>query len=77
MTPDFNLADVTTWPATLTVEEVAAIYRRTPAAIRKACSLRRMVPMPYLTHPWRWRKSDVLRHVEGNRTAPSLIRRAG
>lgn len=74
MTPDFNTADHTTWPLTLTPEHLAAIYHRSLGAVRKACQLHRFVPAPYRTHPLRWRKTDVVRDVDGAR-APAHLRR--
>lgn len=77
MSAPFTITDPTTWAATLTLEEVAAIYRRTPAAILKACQSHRFTPAPYLTHPRRWRRVDVERHVIGNRAVPRLLGRTG
>lgn len=67
MTPDFNAADISTWTVTLTAEQVAAIYQRPLGGIKKACQLKTFVPAPFLVHPYRWRKADVLRHVDGGR----------
>lgn len=53
----------------LTIDEVAAIKRRTVAAIRKQVQRRTFVPAPAETRPYRWRKVDVLRYVEGARGA--------
>jgi hypothetical protein len=52
---------------TLTAEQVAAIYQRKVGGVKKLCQQRRFVPSPFQTHPYRWRKVDVLRHVEGAR----------
>lgn len=64
-------ANPDSWPALLTLEEVAVIYQRSPAAIRHALKPGRMrvsgLPLPFLRRPARWRKSDVLRHVQGAR----------
>ena len=67
MTPDFNLADSSTWPVVLTPDHVAAIFARTVLAVKKACQTHRFMPAPFQSHPYRWRKADVLRHVEGTR----------
>jgi hypothetical protein len=56
----------------LSLEDVAVIYGRTPTAIRHACkrsSTTQFNPKPFLSHPLRWRKADVLRHVQGARGA--------
>lgn len=65
MTPDFNVADSTTWPAVLTAEQVSAIYQRPVGGIKKACQQHRFIPAPFHVQPYRWRKVDVVRHVEG------------
>jgi hypothetical protein len=69
MMPDFNIADSSTWPAVLTVDQVAEIYRRPVGGVRKACQQHRFVPAPFQTHPYRFRKTDVVRDVEGGRAA--------
>jgi hypothetical protein len=56
----------------LRIEDVAVIYRRTVLAIRHACkpsSKTRFNPAPFQKHPLRWRKADVIRHVQGARGA--------
>lgn len=63
---DFDPRDPRTWLPVLTLEQVAAIYQRTPDAIR--CALKPSAkhlfhPAPYKTHPYRWRKSDIERDV--------------
>lgn len=68
MTP-FNIADSSTWPVVLTADHVAAIYQRPVLGLKKACQLHRFVPAPFRTQPYRWRKIDVLRDVEGARGA--------
>jgi hypothetical protein len=59
------------WPAVLTLAEVAVIYQRTPEAIRHALKPGRArvsnLPAPFQRHPARWRRADVRRHVEGAR----------
>ena len=69
MTPDFNAADSSTWPLVMTVEHMSAIYSQSVGGIDKACQLHKFIPAPFLTHPRRWRKADVVRHVEGARGA--------
>lgn len=61
--PTFNAKDPSTWGATLTVGQVAAIYQRTPGAVRKASQLHRFIPAPYKERPWLWRTVDVLRDL--------------
>lgn len=72
--PKFTATNSATWPATLTVYMVAAIYpTRTVSGIRKKCQQRTFVPAPMLgpdgkpERPYAWRKVDVLRRVEGAR----------
>lgn len=72
----FDPNDPATWSLVLSIGQVAAIYQRTPEAIRAACAPRavhRFTPAPYRVHPYQWRKADVLRDVEGARS----MRRAG
>jgi hypothetical protein len=59
--------DTATWPAVLTIDQVAAVYQRSVPTIRKPLQARTFTPPPYQTHPYRWRKSDVVRDVRGNR----------
>ena len=61
----FTVEDRATWPDVLTAEETAAIYRRSVGGLKKAIQLGRFVPSPYQKQPYRWRKSDVLRHLDG------------
>jgi hypothetical protein len=75
----FTPCDAATWPALLTLEQVAAITQRSADSIRHRCmpsSRRPFVPAPCEKYPLRWRKVDVLRYVEGARGVSSL-RRAG
>ena len=74
MTPDFSVTDVATWPVVLTADQIAAIYQRSVGGIKKACQQHRFIPAPFQRQPYRWRKSDVVRHVE--RGGPHPIRRA-
>lgn len=68
MTP-FTVTDRATWGELLTAEEVALILRRSVGGIRKAASTRTLVPAPFLTQPWRWRRADVVRYLDGPRAA--------
>lgn len=65
MTPPFNACDPATWPATLTAEQVAAIYQRKVGGLKKSCQSHTFVPAPFQAKPYRWRKTDVQRHVAG------------
>ena len=67
MTPVFNVADQSTWPTVMSIEEVAELYKRSVKAIRNECGAGRFVPAAFLNRPFRWRKADVVRHVEGAR----------
>lgn len=58
----------TTWPDLLVRTEVAAILRRGPEGVRKDCTTRTMVPAPAFSHPWRWRKSEVIAYLDGVRS---------
>lgn len=66
--PEFNPCDPSTWKMSLTVVQVAAIYQRTPSAVKKAVCDGRFVPAPYERRPsYRWLRVSVLRHLEGAR----------
>ncbi len=74
---DFDVLDRSTWQDCLTVPQVAAIYQRSEGGLRKACQLHRFQPAPYKVRPYRWRKVDVLRDLEGARMVPvASLRRA-
>lgn len=73
--PVFSITNSATWPVCLTPEQIAAIYQRTVAAVKKACQQGRFVPAPFEVHPYRWRKCDVLRHLD--RTPSSSLRAVG
>lgn len=69
MTP-FDVANPETWPMVLALEQVAAIYSTTPKALqaRLKPSSKGIFPLkPFMRYPSRWRKVDVLRHIEGAR----------
>jgi len=81
MTPRaFDPLDRATWPDVLSIEEVALIYRRSAEGIRHSLkpSARRVAfsPRPFLGRPLRWRKADVMRDLDGQRSVPSLRRLA-
>jgi hypothetical protein len=65
----FTVTDPATWPVVLSPEQVAAIYQRTVGGLKKACQRNGFTPAPFQVRPYRWRRADVLRHVEGARVA--------
>jgi len=67
MTPIFSVADASTWPLVLSIDQVAELYGRSVKAVRSHCDVGRFMPAPFINRPYRWRKVDVLRHVEGAR----------
>lgn len=69
----FNSLDQATWPQLMTADEVAAIYRRSVLALKKACQLGKFRPTPHQVHPYHWRKVDVLRDLGLQQTS---LRRA-
>ena len=74
MTPDFNVADASTWPLVMTVAHMSAIYAQSVGGIEKACQLHKFTPAPFLTHPRRWRRADVLRQLDQGRASAHLRR---
>jgi hypothetical protein len=76
MTPDFSVAERATWPELLDVTQVAAIYRRAQRGVLDACARRLFQPARFQTHPSRWRKADVIRHLDGAFTARAMRRSA-
>jgi hypothetical protein len=56
-----------TYPALLTVAEVAAILRTTPKALQQAVYRKRAAVMPFQRCPsMQWRRSQLVQHVEGD-----------
>jgi hypothetical protein len=72
----FDITDSSTWPVVLTAEQVAAIYQRPVGGVKKACQLHRFVPAPFQVRPFRFRKTDVTRHLEGGRGPARVAWRA-
>lgn len=75
MSPEFSVADPATWGMVLSLQEVAAIYGLKPETLRHYLKPRARTafsPQPFKRGPYRWRKVDVLRDVEGNRAVPML-----
>lgn len=66
-TPKFSLVNRATWPDVLTVEHVAAIYNRAIGGIKKDCQRATFTPAPFRKQPYHWRKSDVVRDLDGLR----------
>lgn len=73
MTP-FNVIDTATWPTVLGPDQIAAIYQRSVMAVKKACQRGDFRPAPFKVRPYRWRRVDVLRDVEGSRGFHQLQR---
>jgi hypothetical protein len=67
--PPFSVTDPDTWPAILTADEVAAIFRRKVGGLKRAVQRGEFQPEPYQRHPYRWRKSEVQRFVESGRVS--------
>lgn len=66
----FSVSDPSTWPALLSLDETAQIFRRSADAIRHGCTPRTrrpFQPVPAMKRPLRWRKSDVCRWIESAR----------
>lgn len=67
----FTVTDRSMWPDLLTLDQVAAIWQRTPGGIRKALERGRFTPLPILSEaggfavPLRWRKTAVVRYLDG------------
>ncbi|HYE87396.1 MAG TPA: hypothetical protein VEA16_13635 [Vicinamibacterales bacterium] len=75
MTPEFNACDPATWPVLLTTEQIAAVMQLAVPTVRKRAAKGLMVPAPIPNQtPRRWRKVDVLRHVDGGARGQSLRR---
>lgn len=62
----FTPTDPATWPAVLTADEVAAIFRRAVGGLKKAVQRGGFVPAPFQVKPYRWRKSDIQRVVRAS-----------
>lgn len=63
----FDPCDDRTWLPTLTADQIAALWQRSVGGIKKACQQGRFVPAPFQVQPYRWRKADVQRHLQGGR----------
>lgn len=66
----FTTVDLATWPIVLSAAQVAAIYQRSKLGLERACASGTFVPAPFQRRPrYLWRRSDVLRHVDGAASA--------
>lgn len=66
----FDPSDAATWPLVLTIRQVALIYQQSEGSIRqhlKPSHGATFTPAPFKRGPYRWRKADVLRDVQGAR----------
>lgn len=66
----FDPGDPSTWPATLNIHQVAAIYGRKVGGLRKACQAharRPFLPAPVSRQPHTWRKVEIERDRFGAR----------
>jgi len=61
----FDPGDRATWPEVLTADEFAAVYRRKVGGVKADCARRTCVPAPFCFKPYKWRKTDILRHLDG------------
>ena len=60
--PVMNLA---TLPVLLLIEDMAALYRISTRTIRRLIEQNEFNPIPFEKYPFRWRREDVLRHLNG------------
>jgi hypothetical protein len=63
--PVFSVLDRATWPETLTADHVAAIYDRKVGGLKKTIQRGTFRPAPVHVKPYQWRRSDVLRDLDG------------
>jgi len=66
----FDVLNRATWPDCLIAVQVAAIYQRNILGLKKACQRHSFIPAPYRVKPYRWRKGDVIRDLDGLREVP-------
>lgn len=62
------LSDLEALPIILTLNELAQIYRRSPATIRREVQQGTFAPRPWDKYPYRWRREDVLADLKRPRT---------
>lgn len=74
----FDPKDARTWPLSLSLEQMAAIYERSADSIQHSFTPKArhaaFTPAPYQKHPMRWRKAAVVRHLRAD--DPVLLERA-
>lgn len=59
-----GVSDLRSLPVILTLEDVARVYRKTPAAVRRALQRHTFQPKPYARYPYRWLRDAVIRDVQ-------------
>jgi hypothetical protein len=72
----FSSTNRDTWPEVMTIQEVAEVLRRRPGGVAKGCQRRTFVPAPAFQYPRRWRKTDVVRHVDRGTTGQRRVQEA-
>ena len=68
------ITDVEALPVILRIDEIARIYRRGVETIRRELRQGIFRPLPFDTHPYRWRRVDILDDI-ARRPAESVRRR--
>lgn len=58
--PVVPASDLNALPVILTIDELAPIYRLSPATIRSQVQRGTFAPRPWDRYPYRWRRDDVL-----------------
>jgi hypothetical protein len=66
-------SDLNALPLILTIDELAPIYRLSPATIRSQVQRGTFAPRPWDRYPYRWRREDVLADLK--RPRPEQPRR--
>lgn len=74
MTPEFNIADRSTWPEVMSVDHIAAIWDRSAKGIGAQCAKGRFMPAPRSGKPRRWSKTEVIAYLD--RKSLSVVRRS-
>lgn len=55
----FEVSDLATLPVILKMREIALVYRKSEASIRREVQAGTFRPVPWDTYPYRWRRDDV------------------
>jgi hypothetical protein len=58
------ITDLSTLPLILMLPEVARIYRRAPATIRRDLQAGTFRPAPFAKFPYRWLKDDIAEDLQ-------------